>query len=239
MVKYARALAALLCIGVFSSVTQADDFRTIDHVASQSLIENFGKSLGVAGASNARPMLPIGLDLVRYFEGWEATAYNDPSGYCTIGYGHLIALKRCGEIDLGEFKDRTLTEDEGLAILEKDTAYARISVGDLVTGDLTNEEFSALASFVFNVGSKNFENSSMLTLLNGNDKESASTQFSRWIKSNGVVLSGLKTRRACERTLFDEDLSYGSSGKFEGGLCSDYGVVSSTASFIDIEAGER
>ncbi|TAX99113.1 hypothetical protein ELH94_22560 [Rhizobium leguminosarum] len=236
MIKHLIVMATC----VLPALARADEFKTIEtHVTSQSLVENFGTSLGAAEASGARVLVPIGLDLIKHFEGWEPDAYNDPSGYCTIGYGHLIALTRCEQTDLGEFKGKTLSEREGAALLEKDTRYARISVSELVSNiDLSNEEFSALSSLVFNIGEAHFAKSTMLVLLNSGDKESAAEQFARWVKSKGVVLPGLKTRRACERTLFDKDLTYGSNSKFDDGNCTSFGAAPSTENYIDVEEGE-
>ncbi|MCP6553645.1 hypothetical protein NL499_29080, partial [Klebsiella pneumoniae] len=44
-----------------------------------------------------------------FIKGWESfksKPYNDSEGYCTIGYGHLIARRKCEDIVLSdEFKD--------------------------------------------------------------------------------------------------------------------------------------
>jgi lysozyme len=126
-----------------------------ESVRSQSQIENFGRELGAAEAAKARPLLPIALQMVKSFEKWEPAPYNDPN-YCTIGYGHLIALARCETLNLNSLRDglyaRPWTEPFGSMQLDKDMVAPRLAIQRLVTSDLSDEQFSALASFVFNVG---------------------------------------------------------------------------------------
>lgn len=69
---------------------------------------------------------------------------------------------------------------------------------------LTQNEFDALASFVFNVGLGAFEKSKLRRLLKAGDKAGAANEFPRWNKAAGKVLPGLVTRRAAERALFLE-----------------------------------
>jgi GH24 family phage-related lysozyme (muramidase) len=75
-------------------------------------------------------------------------------------------------------------------------------INDNVKKPLTQNEFDALVSFVFNVGTGAFEKSSMLKLLNSGHMPLAAGQFDRWIYAKGKVLNGLKKRRAAEKALF-------------------------------------
>ena len=61
---------------------------------------------------------------------------------------------------------------------------------------LSQNQFDALISFIFNVGVNNFENSTLLTTLQ-------SSEFERWIYADGKVLKGLQKRRQHEKELFD------------------------------------
>ena len=72
----------------------------------------------------------------------------------------------------------------------------------LVKVDLTQNEFDALCSFIYNVGSGNFRSSTLLKELNKGNYNNAADELLRWDKSGGEVLAGLSKRRAHERDLF-------------------------------------
>ena len=137
-----------------------------------------------------------GLDLICRFEGFSPIIYMCPAGYPTIGYGHLIT-----EANKEQFLDG-VDEDEALDLLRQDVAVAERAVLRLITVPLTQGQFDALASFVFNVGPAAFGNSTLLRLLNAGDATGAAAQFRRWNRGADGVLPGLVVRRAAERTLF-------------------------------------
>ncbi|MGO7323783.1 glycoside hydrolase family protein [Rhizobium ruizarguesonis] len=176
----------------------------LDRKTNESLVENFEKVSPTKPVGQLRSISPAGLDIMKKFDGWSNVAYDDASGYCTIGYGHLISLKRCSDTDLGDFKG-SLSQEQGAALLEVDARSAVETVQQLVKVALSDEQFSALVSFVFNVGGKNFQSSSMLVALNQRNFGLASKEFERWVKANGRILMQLAQRRACERALFESD----------------------------------
>ena len=102
----------------------------------------------------------------------------------------------------GENFDDGITEEEALELLELDMPEAIECVSNFVDVDLTDDQYAALISFVFNVGCGAFRNSTMLKLINSNMIESAAQQFMRWNKAGGKVVKGLTNRRAAERDLF-------------------------------------
>ncbi|MBB3220376.1 lysozyme [Pseudoduganella umbonata] len=207
------------------------------HVTSQSLIEDLSAPLGVATSGTARPLTPITLLMIKDFEGWAALHYDDPAGYCTIGYGHLISLKRCMHTPLGKFANQ-LSLGEGNELLEFDTRSARRTVQQLVSTELTDDQYGALASFVFNIGKRKFAESTMLALLNMKEFDAASKEFRRWIKAKGEVLDGLVDRRKCEEALFNKVLRLDKEGKFNRNMCQSFGAAPSE-NLIDIEIGEQ
>lgn len=216
-------------------------------VTSQSLLEAFGDegSLGIADQNAARAITSVGLTMIKHFEGLIKTAYNDPAGFCTIGYGHLIKLDVCEAVVSSDLKVITGDEFEnGLSnlraneILEQDTQYARRIVSRMVETDLTEDQFSALASFVFNVGGTNFSKSTLLSLLNEGAYDAASEEFPRWVKASGILLPGLVARRACEQALFRGDLEIIEGEEFDRANCQSLGIAVSTQTLIDIQVGE-
>lgn len=181
----------------------------------------------------------MALDIIKDFEKWMPNPYNDSANYCTIGYGHLISKKECSksEKEISTYKI-PLSLDFGLSILESDTKHARLSVQQHVTTQLTDEQFGALTSFIFNIGSGAFSKSTMLKYLNNEEYDSAEIEFNRWIVAGGKVSNGLISRRACERALFRGDISYRADGKFHREDCEQLGVGNGTENPIDITIGE-
>lgn len=227
-----RCIALAICL--FSTSAAAQEF---ERVPSQLLIEEMGRPLGIS-SSDVKVMPSLAIEIVKHFEQWVPHAYNDPIGYCTIGYGHLIDRKRCEDIQLGPFAS-DLSESQGLALLDSDTVGARAAVQDLVEAPLTDEQFGALSSFVFNVGRTRFANSTLLRLVNEGDYDQAAPEFRRWVKAGGRVFQGLVARRACEEALFVGRLHYDQHGRFSRAACVTLGAAPEVGDLIDIERGEN
>lgn len=187
---------------------------------AQSLVDQLEGGQALAeDDEDGRAFIPIGLDLVKDFEGWEPKPYDDAAGYCTIGYGHLIDLKTCATTTKLEPFAKGITVAKGEEILLKDSRAARAAVMKLVTVELTDEQFGALSSFVFNAGQSNFASSTLLRLVNAGQHQLAAKQFARWRMAGGKVLTGLITRRACEAALYVGSLEYDAKGKFSRTMC--------------------
>lgn len=207
-------------------------------ILSRSQLEDFGQSLGVAPTVVPRPLPGLAIGLIKDFEGWQPKAYDDPVGLCTIGYGHLIGMKKCAELDLGAFPT-TLSPERGEQLLELDTRTSRAAVHSLVKRELTHDQFGALSSFAFNVGKNNFATSTLLKLVNTGEDKYAQVEFLRWVKAKGKVFKGLQDRRACEAALFSGALKGNSNGKFNRAECISLGIAPGTADLIDVEVGEK
>lgn len=67
---------------------------------------------------------------------------------------------------------------------------------------LNANQFSALASFAFNLGCGSYQSSTLRTLLNAGNTVGASLEFRKWINAGGQPLLGLARRREAERVLF-------------------------------------
>ena len=140
------------------------------------------------------------VNLVARFEGFYPNVYADPVGYATIGYGHLIALR--GPTDADRAKWGTLSKRDAKRLLRHDLGLSARAVRRLVKVPLNKRQFSALVSFVFNVGIGAFEDSTLLRKLNNGNYGAVPHQLSRWNKAGGVTLAGLTRRRAAEGRLF-------------------------------------
>lgn len=138
-----------------------------------------------------------GLALIKASEGLEIEAYPDPGNRVTgepwtIGYGHTRGVRR------GDVCD----EAQATAWLREDLRAAEGAVRHLVDVPLSQGQFDALSSFVFNIGAAAFGNSTLLRLLNAGDSAGAAEQFKRWVNGADGPLPGLVVRRAAERDLF-------------------------------------
>lgn len=146
-----------------------------------------------------------GLAFISAHEGTVLRAYDDfrpgyllkpgdaVKGTLTIGVGHTGP-----DVFIGQ----TITQAQALELLKKDLAGAEADVERFVTAKVTQNQFDALVSFVFNVGGTNFRKSTLLRRLNSGDVAGAAQQFMVWNKSKGQVLPGLTKRRAAEADLF-------------------------------------
>lgn len=138
-------------------------------------------------------MQTVNKQTIKDHEGLRLTAYKDGGGVWTIGYGHTGADVREG---------LTVPLSEAERLLTRDLKTAEGHVNGAVQVKLTQNQFDALVSFVYNVGGEAFRTSTMLRLLNAGDYVGAANQFPRWNKDNGKVVQGLINRRAKERDLF-------------------------------------
>jgi lysozyme len=207
-------------------------------IPSQSQIEDLQSGLAIAKSSPPRPLAPLAPELIMAFEGWEPSPYDDPSGYCTVGFGHLLKKSRCATIDLSKYS-RPLTKQQGAELLEADSRTARASVQRLVRRDLKDHEFGALSSFVFNVGKGQFSESALLRLLSEGHFAAASNEFGKWIVSKKRVLPGLISRRACEAALFRNQLKPNAGGEFVRGDCESLGAAPLSGTLIDVDTGKE
>ena len=135
---------------------------------------------------------PVGIALIQAHEGLRLMAYRDAGGVWTIGYGSTGGVRR----------GMTITRDQAVLRLYHDVDEAEASVNSRVTVPLSQSQFDALVSLVFNIGGGAFCKSTLLQKLNAGDYAGAADEFPRWVKAKGRILSGLITRRAAERALF-------------------------------------
>lgn len=139
------------------------------------------------------------IDLIKKHEGLRLKAYlPTPYDVWTIGYGHTKTAH----------EGLVITEKQAEKLLRADLKWVREVLAKEVKVPITQEQYDALASFVFNLGGANFRNSTLLRKLNTYDYVGAADEFLRWNKQRQgdrmVVLFGLTKRRTEERALFLE-----------------------------------
>jgi len=120
-------------------------------------------------------------------------------------------------------------------LIQKANEFQR-TVNDSVRVELTQNQYDALVSFAYNVGSGNFRQSTLLRLLNQGSYTSVPDELAKWTKGrvNGQLtdLPGLVRRRNAEAQLFQNGNYSTGQGNFPG---SDsfgnqrYGVAKTTS----------
>ena len=142
-----------------------------------------------------------GAEFIGRFEGFRGSMYNDAAGHCTIGFGHLVHHGPINGSEPAEFK-HGITLERALALLEADAATAAACVRQHVKVPLSQPQFDALVSFVFNVGTGAFEGSTLLKRLNAREYGAVPDELAKWSKAGGRTLQGLLNRRRAEGALF-------------------------------------
>lgn len=135
-----------------------------------------------------------GIDLIKEFEGCQLDAYLDMVGKPTIGYGTTGT-----DIHLGLH----WTQEDCDKILLADLDHVQMQIKKVLDVDLTDNEFSALCSLVYNIGIGNFKSSTMLHCLNEREWDLAAAEFSKWDHAGGREVPGLLKRRLAEKELFE------------------------------------
>ena len=135
---------------------------------------------------------PKGIALIKEFEGLRLKAYKCPGGVWTIGYGHTAGVK----------PGMVITEAQAEEYLKADLiAFERYLNGLGLA--LNQNQFDALVSFIYNVGTGNFYSSTILRKVRANPQDnSIMDEFLRWVYSKGRVLPGLQRRRLAEMKLY-------------------------------------
>lgn len=135
-----------------------------------------------------------GIALILKFETWQHKSYDDGYGYYTIGVGHRRTNTK---------KNTTISSETVWRLFVEDIKAVEAVIDSAVTVTLTDGQFDALVSFVFNVGTTAFRKSTLLRLLNSGDYSGAAKQFDRWVLVDGKRSKGLITRRQYERAMFE------------------------------------
>lgn len=152
-----------------------------------------------------------GLELLKQWEGFKLQEYKDSAGLPTIGVGHLITKSEqaSGEIVINgipvQYKNG-LTDQQVLDLLSQDVKPAEDAVNKGVTVALDQNQFDALVSFTFNVGTGAFNGSTLLKVLNQGQYDQVPDQLRRWNKAGGKVVQGLVNRRENEIKLWNGEL---------------------------------
>ena len=132
------------------------------------------------------------IELIKSFEQLRLNSYRCPAGVWTIGYGHTDGVNQ----------GMLITEKTADAFLRQDIRNAEHCVNQMGV-DLTQGQFDALVSFVFNIGVQAFRISTLRRLIMSNpDDLKIADEFRRWVYAGNKKLPGLIKRREKEIELY-------------------------------------
>ncbi|HEV8482244.1 MAG TPA: RHS repeat-associated core domain-containing protein [Blastocatellia bacterium] len=150
-----------------------------------------------------RTVSDAGLRAVTAAEAVVLHLYNDATGNCTIGYGHLVHRGRCRRDDRNTYGGG-ISQQQALDFYRTDIARAATIVNNSVNVPLSQNQFDALADFVFNIG--HLQGTTLLRRLNAGNYDAVPGQLARYntgrVRGRRRVLRGLVRRRRAEGRLF-------------------------------------
>jgi GH24 family phage-related lysozyme (muramidase) len=133
-----------------------------------------------------------GIELIKSFEGCRLTGYLCPAKVPTIGYGHT------GTVDgKAVCVGMKITKAKAIELLKEDLEKFEKKVNKYSKYKWTQNEFDALVSFAYNIGSID-----KLTADGTRSKMVISEKLLAYNKAGVKVLSGLTRRRKAEQALF-------------------------------------
>jgi lysozyme len=135
-------------------------------------------------AAAAAGFAMAGALLVKW-EGTEYKAYLDTGNVPTICYGHTKGVK------LGD----VATEAQCKQWLAEDMAEAQAAVRACVRVPIGASRRAAYISLAYNIGTRQFCNSTLVRKTNQGDYQGACLELKRWVYDNGVYIRGLAHRR--------------------------------------------
>jgi len=149
---------------------------------------------GAVKGNGACTINTASLDLVKSFEGFVGHVYYDSVGVRTIGYGCTSAcdsMTSISEPEAATMLSEMLQNDYGACVRSK------------VTHPLTENQYGALTSFVYNLGCGTLEGN-LLSYINSGDFSAAESDMLQYDHAGNQVLAGLQRRREAEVALMKE-----------------------------------
>jgi lysozyme len=140
-----------------------------------------------------------GYAIIASFEGLSLVPYLCPAKISTIGYGNTFypSGKKV------TMQDKPITKAVALWMLKQTADVFATSVDKIVTSNVNQNQFNALVSFAFNLGSTALIKSGLLRKVNANPSDPTITnEFMKWINAGGKPSAGLQKRRAQEAKIY-------------------------------------
>jgi lysozyme len=140
----------------------------------------------------------LGIDLMHYFEGCKLEAYQCSAKVWTIGWGNTF-YENGTPVKQGD----KITQDRANSLFVFVANKFADEIKKLIKTNLSENQFSALVCFAYNVGTGNLAKSTLLKKVNSNPNDATiANEFLRWNKAGGKELLGLTRRRTAESKLY-------------------------------------
>lgn len=137
-----------------------------------------------------------GISKLKSEEGEKLTGYKDSRGIPTLGVG-LTGTVDGKPVAVG----MVITKEKSTELLLSDLKWVEKSIADNVKVPLSQNQYDALCSLIFNIEASAFSSSTVLRKLNAKDYSGAADAFLMWKKA-GNDLNILLPRRQRERAFF-------------------------------------
>ena len=136
-----------------------------------------------------------GYKLITDFEGLSLKPYLCSAKRPTIGYGNTYY----SDGTLVTLQDKPISIDDAFELFKDIADEFAKHVSKKVISNVNQNQFNSLVSFCYNVGKANFNNSTLLKLVNNNPNDAnIAKEFLKWNRGAGKVLNGLTKRRIAE-----------------------------------------
>ena len=167
-------------------------------IATDKLLSiDFDAVKNMLGIPESMSVSNKGVDLICEFEGKRLVAYDDGVGVWTIGFG-TIKYPNGVRVKKGD----TCTLEQAKEYMRHDLIEFEHTVNSSVKVPLNQNQFDALVSLAYNIGSNAFKSSTLVKKLNTGDYQGAADQFNVWVNAGGKRMQGLVNRRDREKLLF-------------------------------------
>lgn len=140
-----------------------------------------------------RSINKAGIDLIKKFEVLKLEAYYCPAGVLTVGYGHTGK-----DVKLYQ----KISAEQAEKLLDADLRKFEYGVSEALRVPVSDNQFSALVSFAFNLGLGALRKSTLLKKINAKDFDAVPDEFRKWVNVGGAPSLGLIRRRQAEIDLW-------------------------------------
>ena len=148
-----------------------------------------------------------GYSLITKFEGFSAKPYLCSAAVPTIGYGSTF-YEDGSKVTIN---DKPITKERAIDLFKVVADKFAKDVTKLVVSNINQNQFNALVSFAYNVGSdidtdtiaEGLGDSTLLKKVNKNPNDlTIRYEFLKWNKAKGKIVTGLTRRRNEEASIY-------------------------------------
>ena len=148
-----------------------------------------------------------GYQMIMNFEGLSLKPYLCSAGVPTIGFGNTF-YPNGKKVTL---RDKPIIKEYAIEIFKFIADLFAKDVNSLIKTIVTQNQFNALVSFAYNLGSdidaddipEGLGDSTLLKKVNKNPNDlTILNEFLKWVRSNGKISNGLVKRRKLEAKLY-------------------------------------